>query len=200
MKQILFFISIVCAFGLVSCNNNGAPKELSTEEKLDSALKLIDKNTKVDLGKWEVDYFTDEFGDTIDVGYIKTYTYGTFSSYAAEDEKAALMCFADKQAIAFRFSDYGKYVVKDDGTYIFNIKDSDGEVSSFLLFNSKDGYMTVRSNDNDSLDYKKIYDILSKGGIVSISAKQQYSQTTRKHYTFKLEADGFKKAMSLFKE
>lgn len=142
-------------------------------------------------GLWELDRFTDDFGDKISEKYLRLTGYGEFSNSAATNEKMVVCLFADKNNAHFRFLEYGTSVVKDPEYYNFKIKDSKGTIHNLRFFCSSEGYIgpSVYSNNSE----KEFRKIIEMEGVISVHAELD-SEYSHAEYQFKLNLDGFKKA------
>lgn len=152
--------------------------------------KAGDKDVAIPIptgtGFWEICAYRDEFGDTTSEKYLRIGGKGYFSNSATTGSRMTAYLFVDQNSFNFRFIEYDSHVVKDDETCYMKIKDSDGDVHEFTLFNSKNGQMTSSYSDY------KIREILKKGGVITVSAEMgKYSKS---QYLFKMDVTGYDKA------
>lgn len=137
-------------------------------------------------GFWEVSAYKDEFGEDTSSRYLRIGGKGYFSNSATTGSRATVYLFVDRNSFGFRFIEYDSHVVKDDETCYMKIKDAEGDVHNFTLFNSKNGQMTSYYSDYE------MKQILKKGGKITISAEMgKYSKS---QYLFKIDVTGYDKA------
>lgn len=148
-------------------------------------------------GAWELKRYSDSFGEETDDKYLVLMGDGVFSNSATTNSNLKVVFFIDGNGFSFRLFEYGSSPVKDDdATYVTRIKDSEGNVHDFRLWNSGQSGQ-IGSFYNRTEDYQKIVDILKKGG--DIIVLMNYSKYGQSDYRFKLNVDGFEKAMKLVK-
>lgn len=148
-------------------------------------------------GAWELKRYSDSFGEETDDKYLVLMGDGVFSNSATTNSNLKVVFFIDGNGFSFRLFEYGSSPVKDDdATYVTRIKDSEGNVHDFRLWNSGQSGQ-IGSFYNGTEDYQKIVDILKKGG--DIIVLMNYSKYGQSDYRFKLNVDGFEKAMQLVK-
>ena len=148
-------------------------------------------------GAWELKRYSDSFGEETDDKYLVLMGDGVFSNSATTNSNLKVVFFIDGNGFSFRLFEYGSSPVKDDdATYVTRIKDSEGNVHDFRLWNSGQSGQ-IGSFYNGTEDYQKIVDILKKGG--DIIVLMNYSKYGQSDYRFKLNVDGFEKAMKLVK-
>lgn len=148
-------------------------------------------------GAWELKRYSDSFGEETNDKYLVLMGDGVFSNSATTNSNLKVVFFIDGNSFSFRLFEYGSSPVKDDdATYVTRIKDSEGNVHDFRLWNSGQSGQ-IGSFYNGTEDYQKIVDILKKGG--DIVVLMNYSNYGQSDYRFKLNVDGFDKAMKLVK-
>ena len=144
-------------------------------------------------GSWELNAYQDEFGEKSSNKYLLLYGSGVFSNSATTNSKMTAVLFATKDGFSFRLVEYDSSIVKSDHTYLYRIKDSDGDVTEMKLFNNESsGVMFPWSTE----DRQKMLEILSKEGIITVSVREQNAYSTPDTYLFKMNITGYKKAMS----
>lgn len=136
-------------------------------------------------GLWTLCEYENEFGDKTGQHYLVISGKGHFSNSATTGSLATICIFVDINDVTFRLIEYNDYIVKDDEKCYMKIKDSEGEVHEFTLYNSRNGQMKIYNGYG-------INKILEKGGIITISAeKGRYSKS---NYLFKVDVTGYNKA------
>lgn len=146
-------------------------------------------------GEWELKHYSDSFGEETNDKYLVLMGNGVFSNSATSNSNLKVVFFIDDDNFSFRLFEYGSSPVKDDdASYYTRIKDSEGNIHDFRLWNSgQSGQIGTYGNE----DYKEIVDILNKGG--EITVLMNYNHYGQSDYRFKLNVDGFKKAIALVK-
>lgn len=142
-------------------------------------------------GLWELRTFKDEFGDESTDKYLLLEGKGTFNNSATTGSRMTAYLFVDKEHFSFRLIEYSSNIVKDKGTYTYRIKDSTGTIHEMSLFNSSSGQMiSLRPSDNALID-----EILSKGGTISVSVKEDDGYMPSS-YLFKMNVSGYDRAVT----
>lgn len=143
-------------------------------------------------GAWELKRYSDSFGDETNDKYLVLTGDGVFSNSATSNSDLKVVFFIDEDSFSFRLFEYGSSPVKDDdAAYVTRIKDSEGNVHDFRLFNAgQSGQIGTYGKDR----YDEIVDILNKGG--EITVLMSYNNYSQSDYRFKLNVDGFNKAIS----
>lgn len=144
-------------------------------------------------GAWKIKNYSDDFGEPTDNKYLVLMGDGIFSNSATSNSRLQVVFFIDGDSFSFRLFEYGSSPVKDDDhAYVTRIKDSEGVVHEFRLWNSgQSGQIGTMSLS--PADYNEIVDILKKGGEVIVTMK--YSSYSDSDYRFKLDVDGFENAI-----
>lgn len=146
-------------------------------------------------GLWSLNSYTDDFGDKTSHKYLMLVGKGTFSNSAATNSDLVVALYVDKNKdeIYFKFVEYGLNVVKDEEYCRIKIKDSEGKIHNFKFYCYQSG--RIKLEDNKHRQYhKELKSIMELEGIISVNAvMDKYS---RSDYTFKLNIDGYKKALS----
>lgn len=144
-------------------------------------------------GSWEVRAFEDEFGEKGTQKYLLLIGSGVFSNSATTNSKMTAILYVDKDSFSFKLIEYDSSVVKNDNSFTYRIKDSDGDVYEMTMYNSdSSGQMYTWSSENT----KKMEEILSKGGVITVSVTERNAYSTPSTYLFKLKVDGYTKAKS----
>lgn len=172
-------------------NNNGRVVGDKAQEQ------EVKVTVPIKTGAWELKNYSDDFGEETSNKYLVLMGNGFFSNSATSNSKLTVVFFYDKDSFSFRLFEYGSSPVKDDDSaYYTRIKDSEGVVHEFRLWNSgQSGQIGPMSLSGD--DYKKMTQILEKGG--SITVLMHYSHYGQSDYQFKLDVDGFKNAVEFLK-
>lgn len=146
-------------------------------------------------GAWELKRYSDSFGDETSDKYLVLLGEGVFSNIATTDSNLKVVFFIDKEFFSLRLFEYGSSPVKDDDSvYVTHIKDSEGNVHDFQLYNAG---QSGQIGTVDKKSYDEIVEILKKGG--EISVLMNYNYYGQSDYRFKLNVDGFDKAIKLVK-
>lgn len=148
-------------------------------------------------GSWELKSYSDSFGDETDDRYLTLLGNGVFSNSATLNSDLKALLFVDGNSFSFRLIEYGFSPVKDDDApYNTQIKDSEGKVHNFTLWNSgQSGQIGPLSQSQN--DYKEFVDILNKGGEITVI--MNYNRYSETDYRFKMNVDGFNKAIKFVK-
>lgn len=143
-------------------------------------------------GAWELKRYSDSFGDETNDKYLVLMGDGVFSNSATSNSDLKVVFFIDEDSFSFRLFEYGSSPVKDDdAAYVTRIKDSEGNVHDFRLYNAgQSGQIGAYGKDS----YDEIVDILNKGG--EITVLMSYNNYSQSDYRFKLNVDGFNKAIN----
>lgn len=148
-------------------------------------------------GNWQLNAYSNSFGDVTDDKYLALMGNGVFSNSATIDSELNAILFVDDNNFAFRLIEYGFNPVKNDQTsYNTQIKDSEGVVHDFRLWNSgQSGQIGPYNNPQE--DYKELVNILNKGGEITVIMNYDYYGES--DYRFKMNVDGFNKAIKYLK-
>ena len=142
-------------------------------------------------GSWEVGAYEDEFGEKGAQKYLLLMGKGVFSNSATTNSRMTAILYVDNNSFSFKLIEYDSSIVKTDDSYNFKIKDSDGDVYEMILYNNNTyGQMSSWNSE----DMKKMEDILSKGGSITVSVKERNAYSTPDTYLFKLNVEGYSKA------
>ncbi len=147
----------------------------------------------VKTGKWELKQYKDEFGQEAGDKYMVLWGTGTFSNSAATNSEMSAVLFVDKNSVSLRLVEYKSSVVKDDDSFDLKLKDKDGIITNFKLYNTSSGYIPFTNSDYFGKRYDDIMKVLNKEGIVYCSGVMHNSYSSSS-YTFSLNLDGFKEA------
>lgn len=148
----------------------------------------------VSTGKWTLKYYEDEFGERSNEKYLVLRGSGVFSNSAATNREMSAILFVDKESVSLRLVEYSSSVVKNDYSFDMKVKDSDGEISKFSLYNSKSGYINFSNSSYFGNNYDKILKILDKEGVIRCSGTL-YSNYSSSSYTFSFDLTGYKEAL-----
>lgn len=162
--------------------------------------KSQEQEVKIDVptktGAWELKHYSDSFGEETNDSYLVLMGKGVFSNSATSNSELDVVFFVDKDSFSFRLFEYGSSPVKDDDAmYVTRIKDSEGNVTDYRLWNA--GQSGQIGSINMANDYAKILDILNKGGEITVI--MSYNDYGQSDYRFKLNVDGFNNAIKLIK-
>lgn len=148
-------------------------------------------------GCWELKAYSDSFGDDTDNKYLVLMGNGVFNNSATMNSELKALLFVDDDSFSFRLFEYGHIPVKDDdASYYTQIKDSEGVVHDFRLWNSgQSGQIGPFNNPQE--DYKELVNILNKGGEITVVI--HYNHYGESDYRFKMNVDGFNKAIKFVK-
>jgi hypothetical protein len=148
-------------------------------------------------GAWELKNYSDDFGEPTENKYLVLMGEGVFSNSATSNSRLQVVFFIDGDNFSFRLFEYGSSPVKDDDhAYVTRIKDSEGVVHDFRLWNSGQSGQ-IGSMILSQSDYNEIVEILKKGGEIIVTMK--YSSYSDSDYRFKLDVDGFDNAIKYVK-
>lgn len=153
-------------------------------------------------GLWELNSYTNDFGEKGSVKYLVINGVGVFSNSATTDSRMTALLFVDKSNyFSLRLVEYNSLKVKSDNYYDVRIKDKDGEIYTWVMANNEDtGQLTIRPFWTDQTDQEIIdtmQKILRKGGEVTFSLKERNSYSTPDTYLFKINTTGYNKAKTL---
>lgn len=147
-------------------------------------------------GSWELRAYQDEFGEKGSQKYLLLMGSGVFSNSATTNSNMTAILFIDKDDFAFKLVEYDSSVAKNDHSFTYRIKDSDGEVFEMILYNSESsGQMSSWSSEY----MEKMEEILSKGGVITVAVRERNAYSTPDTYLFKLNVDGYAKAKTFLK-
>jgi hypothetical protein len=147
-------------------------------------------------GSWELRAYQDEFGEKGSQKYLLLMGSGVFSNSATTNSRMTAILYMDKDDFSFKLIEYDSSVVKSDDSYRYRIKDSDGDVYEMTLYNSdSSGQMSSWGSE----DMKKMEEMLTKGGTITVSVKERNAYSTPDTYLFKLNVEGYTKAKSFLK-
>lgn len=142
-------------------------------------------------GSWELRTYEDEFGEKDSQKYLLLIGSGVFSNSATTNSRMTAILYMDKGDFSFKLIEYDSSVAKNDHSFRYRIKDSDGDVYEMTLYNSdSSGQMSAWSSEH----FKKMEEILSKGGVITVSVRERNAYSTPDTYLFKLNVDGYTKA------
>lgn len=142
----------------------------------------------ITYGIWKEDYYVDKYGDKTKQDYVYAYATGTFSNSATTNSKLEVEWLFDIDGANLKLYEYGSSLIKgylsSTEYYEVSAKNEKGkeiEITASLEKNSD--RLAMR-------DEKKIYNILSSGGIVKFVIINKESRINK--YSFSINADGFK--------
>lgn len=142
-------------------------------------------------GSWELRAYQDEFGEKGSQKYLLLMGSGVFSNSATTNSRMSAILYVDKDEFSFKLIEYDSSVAKNDHSYTYRIKDSDGDVYEMTLYNSESsGQMSTWGSEH----FKKMEEILSKGGSITVSVRERNAYSTPDTYLFRLNVDGYTKA------
>ncbi len=142
-------------------------------------------------GSWELETYEDEFGEKGSQKYLLLMGSGVFSNSATTNSRMTAILYMDKDDFSFKLIEYDSSIAKNDNSFRYRIKDSDGDVYEMTLYNSdSSGQMSTWSSEH----FKKMEDILSKGGVITVAVREINAYSTPDTYLFKLNVDGYTKA------
>lgn len=143
-------------------------------------------------GKWELKYYSDDFGEKTDAKYLVLMGKGVFSNSATINSRLTVVLFVDGDSYSIRLFEYDSSPVKDDNaSYVTRIKDSEGTVHEMSLTNSgQSGQIRPYSWENN---YDEFVNILKKGGEITVT--MSYRNYGQSDYRFKLNVEGFNEAI-----
>ena len=152
-------------------------------------------------GSWEINSYTDEFGEKDAEKYLVINGIGVFSNSATTDSRMTAVLFVDKSGdFSLRLVEYDSSIVKSDEYYDVRVKDKDGKIYEWVMINNEEsGQMmpsTLYSNQTSNDLNKTMEKILNKGGIVTFVIKEQNAYSTPDTYLFKIDVTGYQKAKS----
>ncbi|MBO4964730.1 MAG: hypothetical protein J6C81_00500 [Muribaculaceae bacterium] len=149
-------------------------------------------------GEWKLKNYSDSFGDKTKNNYLVLTGNGEFSNSATSNSDLSALLFVDKNTFSLKLLEYGSFIAKDDDApYQTIIKDSEGNVHKFLLWNSGQSGEIGPILTTMGEDYSNLLKILDKGG--EITVLMHYEKYSPQDYRFKLNADGFKNAVKFLK-
>lgn len=148
------------------------------------------------LGKWYIKYYVDEFKEETDEKYISQISYGSFSNSATTNSNLTAVIVIDKDNFRIKLEEYGSQVVKNEGSMQISVKDKDGEVTAFEMYNDSDGYLNFY---HKTTDYGRMIEILLKGGTAKFyCVSNRYS--SKSTYNFNIHCKCLQNALNeLFK-
>lgn len=142
-------------------------------------------------GSWELRAYQDEFGEKGAQKYLLLMGSGVFSNSATTNSRMTAILYMDKDDFSFKLIEYDSSVAKNDHSFTYRIKDAEGDVYEMTLYNSESsGQMSAWGSE----DFKKMEEILSKGGVITVSVRERNAYSTPDTYLFKLNVDGYDKA------
>lgn len=148
----------------------------------------------INIGQWELKYYKDEFGEYSNNKYLVLVGTGVFSNSATTNSEMSAILFVDKTSVSMRLVEYSSLVVKDDDKFNLKIKDNDGSVTRFEMYNSESGYMYFTNSSYFGQRYNNIITILDKEGIIRCNGIMSNSYSSSS-YTFSFDLNGYKEAM-----
>lgn len=156
---------------------------------------IVDLEPLVKTGKWTLKYYKDEFGEYGDEKYLVLRGNGVFSNSATTNSEMSAILFVDKDGVSMRLIEYKSSVVKDDDSFNLKIKDANGEVTNYSLYNSKSGYIYFTNSSYFGNNADKIRKLLDQEGIIRCSGKM-YDSYSSSSYTFTFDLSGYKAALA----
>ncbi len=154
---------------------NEITKRLEDYDEEGTEDETVEENEVKADSNWEIEYFIDEFKQPTDKGYItnKGYFTGLFSNSATTDSKLAGYFVVEKDRVGLELFEYGNNEVNNPYShsqgYSILVLDQKGEKrsykgsinskssrlyfsgTSFLSILKKDGEISIRINEDDSL-------------------------------------------------
>ena len=156
---------------------------------------VVNLKPLVNTGKWTLKYYKDEFGEYSNDKYLVLSGSGVFSNSATTNSEMSAILFVDKENISLRLIEYRSSVVKDDDSFEMKVKDSNGEITKFSLYNTKSGYIYFSNSSYFGNNYDKIKKVLEKEGVIRCSGTM-YDSYSSSSYTFSFDLTGYKEALS----
>lgn len=156
---------------------------------------VVNLKPLVNTGKWTLKYYKDEFGEYSNDKYLVLSGSGVFSNSATTNSEMSAILFVDKENISLRLIEYRSSVVKDDDSFDMKVKDSNGEITKFSLYNTKSGYIYFSNSSYFGNNYDKIKKVLEKEGVIRCSGTM-YDSYSSSSYTFSFDLTGYKEALS----
>ena len=144
-------------------------------------------------GLWNLRAYKDEFGEEGAEKYLTLRGHGTFSNSATTGSRLTAILFASKSGFAFRLIEYDSNIVKTKDYYECKIKDSEGDIHTMNFRNNEEsGDMTTWIAE----EMNEIHEALSKGGVITVSIREEYAYSTPDTYLFKMDVTGFNEAFN----
>lgn len=156
---------------------------------------VVDIEPLVKTGKWTLKYYKDEFGEYGDEKYLVLRGSGVYSNYATTNSNMSAILFVDKDGVSMRLLEYSSLVVKDDDSFDLKIKDAEGDIVNFSLYNSESGYIYFSNSSYFGNNADKIRRVLDKEGIIRCSGRM-YNSYSSSTYTFTFDLTGYKAALT----
>lgn len=146
-------------------------------------------------GAWNLFHYQDEFGEILNTKYLALAGHGFFSNSATTNSEMTSMLYVDKDfSFSFMLVEYNSHIVKSGNKYMYEIKDSSGNIHSIILHNNRE---SGQMYPVDSRDKEILKNILLEEGTIVVNVKElgQY-YSTPDTYLFRLDLTGFNKAIS----
>ncbi len=152
------------------------------------------------LSMWDIQYYTDSFGDTTDIKFITTKAQaikGTFANSATSGSDLYVLPLAGRDSNGVDYFhigliEYGSIIVKGGlkypTKYTIQIKDSKGMVYRMTAIN----YDTRLVVDDRYL--AELFTLLGKGGMLKFYIVETNRPTTNYKFTFE-DTTGFREAL-----
>ena len=177
---------ILLIFAFVIMSVVSSCKQQSNDNKVNSSDTISVKETKKEIGNWEIGSFKDEFGEDMGVKYVYIESEGKFSNTVASYEYVKVVLRVFNKGLTFHLWDYGNSLLKGDHFLTARIKDSKGEIHEMDMDNHKDGSI---SPSGEMID--EFLNILKDEGTISVVIKQRYDSDPTLNYQFKIAASGY---------
>ncbi len=173
MKYIL---SLFIVIAIYSCNSKS--KQSSQSESADT---------------WQIENYTDKWGEKTSLSYVWRNCEGTFSNSAVTDAPLTVELIINKKDISIRFYEYGDRLNKGEGDAIIIVRDKDKKE-----YNERNDY----SFHDGSLDLSGkaqsiVRNALLKGGRVMFIVGIRNNGIQLGSYKFEVpNADGLKETLA----
>lgn len=154
----------------------------------------VELNMPLNTGLWELHQFKDQFQEETGNTYLTLSGKGFFSNSATTGSRLTAIIFSSSNNISLRLIEYDSSIVKGSGTYSLNVKDGDGDIHQFRLYNDNDGDMTFSSWEDESMP--DFIEILRKGGVISCVVTEEDSYGVPSKYYFKFNTSGYLNAIA----
>lgn len=147
------------------------------------------------MGKWYIKNYVDEFKEETDEKYIAQISFGSFSNSATTNSNLTAVLVIDTDDFRIKLEEYGSLIVKNEGSMNLSVKDKDGEVTAFEMYNDSDGYLNFKYSNNKSTDYERMIQILLKGGTAKFyCVSNRYS--SKSTYNFNVHCECLQNALN----
>lgn len=163
-----------------------------------------DSNQEVNIapilktGNWELSSYENEFGESSDKKYLVLMGTGVFSNSATTNSDLTAILFVDSANVSMRLVEYNSSVVKDEMSFDLKVKQENGKISTFSLYNSSSGNIQFTNSDYFGKRYDDIINILNEEGKILCSGVMSNSYSASS-YQFSFDLNGYKEAVKYLK-